>query len=501
MRFIMAHAGGRAPHLGDFWCLRSRRREIAHLVPRRRRPSVSDCSDPTCECCRAAGLLAGARVERVAVDECYQAPEPRQADGRRWHVDEHKSGNASCRTEQARRRATPRRCWKIALARPSCATPASSTSRARRWRMCTLCSTRRHCRARSSACSASSNHGAAKAGKEGGGGGSGGEERGFLVRGGGGGVPPGSAARFHAARPEHLLMWGGASDKIISEYVRQFSKRCATSRRKANERAGQVYLCSVLFVASCLLAHGTVATQLLHTSVFKISHAEPAGLAHRHEFSSHTASHCLSPTALLLSFCDIRHPTSTHHAHTINNWGPPSPTVFGHTVLHTRIKNGGPKMTLHCQAPFAAALLGTQCIDRLVIAAAAGCRLLLLHRRREVRRAHPIATATSSRPPPPRKAGFSAIGPRWAFRLHRLRRHGREESQQSVLDRHTPPPPPRLALKGRNRSSAATSTTSTAVSHLRNPSSPSSSSPPPPDGGRCCCGGGALFCGSCGGGC
>ena len=33
---------------------------------------------------------------------------------------------------------------------------------------------------------------------------------------------------FTLRNPEHLLMWEMASDKIISEYVRQFSKRCAT---------------------------------------------------------------------------------------------------------------------------------------------------------------------------------------------------------------------------------------------------------------------------------
>ena len=34
-------------------------------------------------------------------------------------------------------------------------------------------------------------------------------------------------ADFTLRNPEHVLMWDIAHDKIISEYVRQFGRRCA----------------------------------------------------------------------------------------------------------------------------------------------------------------------------------------------------------------------------------------------------------------------------------
>ena len=41
-------------------------------------------------------------------------------------------------------------------------------------------------------------------------------------------VAPLFRADFSLRNGEHLLMWEMANEKIISEYVRQFSKRCAT---------------------------------------------------------------------------------------------------------------------------------------------------------------------------------------------------------------------------------------------------------------------------------
>ena len=44
-----------------------------------------------------------------------------------------------------------------------------------------------------------------------------------------------SCADFSLRNAEHLLVWEVANEKVISEYVRQFSKRCVALEAQERE--------------------------------------------------------------------------------------------------------------------------------------------------------------------------------------------------------------------------------------------------------------------------
>ena len=138
---------------------------------------------------------------------------------------------------------------------------------------------------------------------------------------------------------------------------------------RRSERAVYVY------VASCLLATRPClfATQLLHTSVFKISHAERRALAHAlsplisHRFTLPFSPHS-TPLALQRYSSPDEHTPRTHN----KQLGTSLPNTHTHTPSCTRESKTGAPKCLTLPGPLcccsAAAL---QCIDRLVIAAAA----------------------------------------------------------------------------------------------------------------------------------